>query len=554
MRVFGAYRSYKCSGIDWLGAVPRHWNICRLKNAATIIAGQAPLSENVSENLDGLPFLQGNAEFGRMHPSPRLACEDPAKTAKAGDILLSVRAPVGAVNIADRDYGIGRGLCAVRARPGVDRIFASCALDVAKTELLRLSTGSTYDAVTVGIVSGLSLPFPPLAEQRTIVRYLDYVDRRVRRYVRAKERLIGLLEEEKQAIINQAVTRGLDPSVRMKASGVEWLGDVPEHWEVRRIGQFSKVGNGSTPSRQNPAYWSDRTYPWLTSSSVNQDTITKADQFVTESALLECHLPKVQPDSVLIGITGQGKTRGMSALLAVEATINQHMAYITPRDIDAVVSSHYLHMYLTAAYRELRALSESSGSTKAALTCEDVKHFQVALPPRREQDRLVADVRKEVAINDGAIARARRQIELLEEYRTRLIADVVTGKLDVREAAAGLAEDGDDDLGGADGLGSGKAVGAGIATGRGRLETGPYAGGVRVAAGWLLWLGVWFDTPPSAGSGQALRKTSGRLTTNGWAPRPEEAGWKPGPVVCRWWYFYTPACSVPRLRKRKHLG
>ena len=437
------FAAYKTLSGSWLGDVPEHWEIRRLKEAATIVAGQSPPSEIVSESVNAFPFLQGNAEFGQMHPKARLGCERPPKYARPGDILLSVRAPVGALNVADRGYGIGRGLCAVRARNALDGMFALYALGVANKELLRLSTGSTYDAVSIGTVGGISVPIPPLDEQAGIVRYLDHVDRRVRRYVGAKEKLIGLLEEEKQAIINQAVTRGLDPSVRLKPSGVEWLGDVPEHWEVRRISHLSKVGNGSTPSRQNIAYWVNGVHPWLTSTSVNQGTIEKAEQFVTDSAIRACHLPRVSPGSVLIGITGQGKTRGMSAILGIEATINQHMAYITL--ISRGISSQYLHVYLTAAYRALRALSEASGSTRAALTCEDIKHFQVALPPRQEQEQLVSFVSREVASTDAAIARARSQIDLLREYRTRLIADVVTGKLDVREAAAGLPDEEDDE-------------------------------------------------------------------------------------------------------------
>ena len=210
------------------------------------------------------------------------------------------------------------------------------------------------------------------------------VDRRIRRYIRAKQKLIALLEEQKQVLIHQAVTGRIDVRTRRpypayKDSGVEWLGDVPAHWEVWRVGLFSRVGNGSTPSRGNPAYWSDGAHPWLNSSSVNQGIITRADQFVTDLALCECHLPRVRPGSVLVGITGQGKTRGMSAVLAIEATINQHMAYITPTT--AQVSSHYLHMCLTTAYSELRAISGASGSTKGALTCEDIKRFKLYCHP-----------------------------------------------------------------------------------------------------------------------------------------------------------------------------
>ena len=218
----------------------------------------------------------------------------------------------------------------------------------------------------------------------------------------------ALLEEQRQALVHQAVTRGLDPSVRLKPSGVEWLGQVPEHWETLRVRHFSKVGNGCTPQRDNAAYWTEGVHPWLNSSSVNQGTITKADQFVTDLALSECHLPRLRPGSVLVGITGQGKTRGMSAVLCMVATINQHMAFITLKT--GRVSSHYLHMYLTAAYSELRAISNSSGSTKDALTCEDIKHFMVVLPPRDEQERLLSEVRRELASVDNAVDLARRQI------------------------------------------------------------------------------------------------------------------------------------------------
>ena len=234
----------------------------------------------------------------------------------------------------------------------------------------RASEGVRIGQWDLSLEQMREIPFlvPPHDEQSAIVRFLDHADEQIQRYMSAKERLIALLEEQRKAVIHQAVTRGLDPSVRLKDSGVEWLGDIPEHWETLRVGHFSKVGNGSTPSRGNAAYWTGGVHPWLNSSSVNQGTITKADQFVTDLALSECHLPRLHPGSLLIGITGQGKTRGMSAVLCIDATINQHMAFITLKTTR--VSSHYLHMCLTAAYTELRAISISSGSTKAGLTCE----------------------------------------------------------------------------------------------------------------------------------------------------------------------------------------
>ena len=302
-----------------------------------------------------------------------------------------------------------------------------------------LVRGSTRDRVSRSMLGSFLLPIPPLAEQAAIVRFLDHTDRRIRRYIRAKQQLITLLEEQKQALIHQAVTRGLDPTVRLRPSAVRWLGDIPEHWEIWQIGHLGQVGNGSTPSRSNMGYWDGGTYPWFNSSSVNHSPITQADQFVTDLALRECHLPRVQAGSVLVAITGQGKTRGISAALDTEATINQHVAYVTPRT--DVIGAEYLQLALSAAYRELRAISDDSGSTKGALTCWDISHFRVPLPPRTEQAEITLATRQATKTLESTSAKAAQEVMLAREYRTRLIADVVTGKFDVREAAARLPDE-----------------------------------------------------------------------------------------------------------------
>jgi len=251
---------------------------------------------------------------------------------------------------------------------------------------------------------------------------------------------IPLLEEGgiEAFIIHRAATHGIDPNVSLKPSGVPWLGDIPAHWEVWRISRFARVGNGSTPSPGRPAYWNGGVYPWLNSSQVNRGFIDSADQFVTESALRECHLPKVPAGSVLVAITGQGKTRGLSAVLGIEATINQHIAFITPRS--PVCSPDFIHLALTAAYLQLRASSDDSGSTKGAITCDDLKHFKIPVPPRPEQEKILYEVRSETSSVTAAIARTEREIALMQEYRIRLTADIVTGKLDVREASAKLPD------------------------------------------------------------------------------------------------------------------
>ena len=248
--------------------------------------------------------------------------------------------------------------------------------DVYKWELLTRSKGVWTSRLQLSDVSFMDMPIllPPPDEQADIARFLDHENRRIDRAIRAKKKLIALLNEQKQAIIHQAVTRGLDPTVPLKPSGIPWLGDIPQHWKTRRISHVAKVGNGSTPSRAKSAYWGG-TYPWLNSSQVNRSPIQGSDQFITKQALDECHLPKVSPGSLLVAITGQGKTRGKAAVLAIEATINQHIAFVTLKT--PVVSTEFLHLVFGAAYRPLRAISEDAGSTKAALTCEDIKRFRL---------------------------------------------------------------------------------------------------------------------------------------------------------------------------------
>jgi|RhiMetdeSRZDD1v2_1073273.scaffolds.fasta_scaffold213292_2 type I restriction enzyme, S subunit len=216
------------------------------------------------------------------------------------------------------------------------------------------------------------------------------------------------------------MTRGFDPHVPLRASCIPWLGEIPAHWGVWKVGHFAAVGNGSTPSRDNAGYWTEGLIPWLNSSVVNQDEVTEADQFITETAFRECHLPLVKSGSVLVGITGQGKTRGQAAVLSFEATINQHLAFITPKK--GVVDPWFLRWALFAAYDFLRSISDDAGGTKGALTCEEVGALRMPLPPIDEQCIIADYLNRETARLDGLVA----------EKRQALITRAVTRGLDSR--------------------------------------------------------------------------------------------------------------------------
>ena len=293
--------------------------------------------------------------------------------------------------------------------------------------------GSTRDKLTQEKMGSIRLPSPPLPQQRAIADYLDRETARLDALLAAKERVLGLLAEKRRALITRAVTRGLDPRARLRDSGNPWLDEIPVHWEIWKLRHSASVGNGSTPSRGNAAYWTEGTIPWLNSSVVNQHEVTKADQFVTDVALRECHLPLVKSDSVLVAITGQGKTRGQAVVLLFDATINQHLAYVSPDH--SRLDPWFLRWTLLSAYEFLRSISDDAGGTKGALTCEDVANVRVPIPPMDEQCAIVAHIANEISKLDELRTATEKTTTLLKERRAALIAAAVTGLIDVESAA-----------------------------------------------------------------------------------------------------------------------
>ena len=201
----------KPSGVEFIGDVPEYWERFRLKYLAVLTMGQSPPSGAVQTDPVGFPFLQGCAEFGSDYPSADRYCCSPPKVAQKQTILLSVRAPVGEINVADKEYGIGRGLCAVQPNPRWYDRFAYWQLHVlARRDLKKVATGSTYGAVSVDNVADLNLMIPPYAEQRAIATFLDWVTAKIDGLVEKNQVLIDRLREKRQALITAAVTGQID--------------------------------------------------------------------------------------------------------------------------------------------------------------------------------------------------------------------------------------------------------------------------------------------------------------------------------------------------------
>ncbi len=259
----------------------------------------------------------------------------------------------------------------------------------------------------------LWIALPPLAEQTVIVRYLDHAADRIRRYISGKERLIALLEEQKQAIINQAVTRGLDPNVRLKPSSMQWLGDVPVHWEVRRLKTLCSMRSGD---------------------GITAASIEAAGEY------------PVYGGNGLRGYTSDYTHDGNFALIGRQGALcgNVHIArgrfWASEHAVVATLRHGHALEWFGAVLEAMNLNQYSISAAQPGLAVERVLNLHVPVPPKQEQTSIASHMEVETTNIGTAISRARRQIELLREYRTRLIADVVTGKLDVRAAAARLPE------------------------------------------------------------------------------------------------------------------
>ena len=415
----------------------------RLKYAATI--NDEVLSEDTDADYE-LQYVDiGNVDsLGTIHEIATYPfAEAPSRARRRvrdGDVIIScVRTylqAIAPVQDPPDNLIVSTGFAVVRPCAGVlDAAFGRYVLREPSflAEVEMRSVGVSYPAVNASDLGDIPVHLPPEPNQRVIADYLDRETARLDALVAAKERVLRLLAKKRRALISRAVTRGLDPRAPLRDSGIPWLGEIPVHWEIWKLRHSASVGNGSTPSRGIAAYWTEGTIPWLNSSVVNQHEVTKADQFVTDVALRECHLPLVKSDSVLVAITGQGKTRGQAVVLSFDATINQHLAYVSPDH--SRLDPWFLRWTLLSAYEFLRSISDDAGGTKGALTCEDVANVRVPVPPMDEQCAIVAHIANEISKLDELRTATEKTTTLLKERRAALIAAAVTGLIDVESAA-----------------------------------------------------------------------------------------------------------------------
>jgi len=429
------YAEYKESGSKWLGAIPVTWEV---QNLRTLI------SKRVERDRADLPLLSVAREKGVFVRSLADTAENHNvipddlsnyKVARAGNLVINkMKAWQGSMGIAPCDGIVSPAYFVFDFRIA-NHAFGQRLL---RSKPYVAHFGQASDGVRVGQWD-LSIPgmreipvlLPPPAEQAAIVRFLDWANGRLERAIRAKRKVIALLNEQKQAIIHRAVTRGLDPSVPLKPSGIPWLGDIPAHWEVRRAKYlFREVDERSTDGREELLSVSHLT--GVTPRSQKNITMFKAASYAGHKLCLPGDLV-VNTMWAWMGALGVSTYSGI---------ISPAYAVYRPRQPNGIVGM-YMDGLLRSRPYVSNIICRSTGlrASRLRLYPEEFFRLLIVQPPAEEQQRIVERIGDETAELGIAISRLNREIDLLREYRTRLVADVVTGKLDVREAAARLPEE-----------------------------------------------------------------------------------------------------------------
>ena len=418
------YPEMKASGVDWLGEVPEHWEV--LPNRA--VYEEVKERDRPEETMLSVTITQGVIhQQTLLSGSSKKDSSNPNKAAyklvRPGEIVYNkMRAWQGAVGVSDY-----RGIVSpayVVQRPCA-KMIPRYVHHLLRTpgfagEAERWSYGITSDMWSLRPEDFKQICgcVPPIEEQTAIVRFLDHADRRIRCYIRAKERLIELLEEQKQAIVHQAVTGQIDvrtgqPYPAYKDSGVEWLGEVPEHWEVRRLKTLCDMQSGEA----------------ITAMSI--DEVGKYPVFGGNG--LRGYAAQYTHDGDFILVGRQGALCGNIHIARGRFWASEHAVVVTRR------LKHVLEWF--GALLEIMNLNQYSiAAAQPGLSVDRVLNLWAPVPSADEQARIAAQVAEATTNLQNALLATEPQIGLVREYRTRLIADVVTGKLDVREVAATLPD------------------------------------------------------------------------------------------------------------------
>lgn len=444
MSYYKPYPAYKDSGVEWLGKVPEHWRLRRLKHMARFSGGGTPARDNPEFWNGDIPwvspkdmkseFITGAEECITAaglsgSTSSMVPAERVLMVVRSGILKHTIPVAINSVPVAlnqdmkaiwlDADY---------LSSPFFMRWVQGLNDDLLKAWLKQ---GATVESIEQDYLSDTLMPVPSVSEREQIVRYLDRETARIDALIEKKTRFIELLREKRQALITHAVTKGLDPNVKMNDSGVEWLGEVPEHWEVRSVSSVStKITNGYVgPTRDILVEEGVR---YLQSLHIKGNQIKfDVPYFVTEAWSYQHRKSILETGDVLIVQTGD---IGQVTVVTDEfAGCNCHALIIVAPE-RSIIAGEWMSWVFNSSYGYHTLLSIQTGAMHPHLNCGNVKDVLLPVPPLSEQREIMQRIEHEERRVAALAGKTERSIELLKERRSALITAAVTGQIDLREA------------------------------------------------------------------------------------------------------------------------
>ena len=418
------YNEYKDSGVQWLGEIPSHWGLRRTKYVWKETDSR---SEFGSEQLLSVSQYDGVREAQSDSRSESLKGY---KIVKQDELVINIMlAWLGGLGVSKHEGIVSPAYCVYKLQDAQNPRFLHYLYRTPMylAEFARHSTGivpSRWRMYTDDFGEVLTL-LPPIEEQDAMVAYLDTATAKIDEAIAQQQKMIGLLNERKQIIINNAVTKGLNPDAPMKDSGVDWIGEIPEHWEVMKTSHiFHHIGSGTTPKSGREDYYSEDGIPFLQTGDLNDGFINETSKHITEKALRDTNL-KLYPKGSLV-VAMYGATIGKLGILNIDTTVNQACCVLPTSD--RVGNKFAMHVLSTA---KADLLLKSRGGGQPNISQDTIRNEKIVVPTLAEQNEIVQYIEHSCTPIDGAISNATNQISLLQERKQIIINDVVTGKVKV---------------------------------------------------------------------------------------------------------------------------
>lgn len=423
------YESYKDSGVEWLGGVPSHWESFPLFVQAKI----SSITNHIDKELLSVYLDRGVVKFSDVDEKrTNVTSLDLSKyqlVRKGNLVLNNQQAWRGSVGISNYEGIVSPAYLILELSNKFDPHYANYLFRngsmVSHYLIASKGVGTIQRNLYWGNLRRTPIFIPPLSEQQKIAQFLDDKTAKIDQAVDLAEKQIALLKEHKQILIQNAVTRGLNPDVPLKDSGVEWIGQVPEHWEVKKITHiFPNIGSGTTPNSSDPSFY-EGNINWLQTGDLTDGYIYKTSKTITHKALQTYSTLKIYPKNSLV-IAMYGATIGKVGLLQIETTTNQACCVLSAA---LNIEMKYIFYLFQGIKESLVAMSYGGGQPN--ISQEKIRSLKLPFPNASEQEQIADYLDKQTAKIDQAIALKTAHIEKLKEYKSVLINDAVTGKVQV---------------------------------------------------------------------------------------------------------------------------